>query len=97
MAGLFPPSLINVATLKEPFRIRLYFAPAARFFCGAGLESVALIRSFMMLLALKTITRRGVIGTISPVFGFRPMRSDFCRSPKEPKDESFVDSPRSRA
>ena len=49
----------------------------------------------MMLLALKTITRRGVIGTISPVFGFLPTRSDFCLRPKEPKEDSLIGSPRS--
>ena len=74
---------------------------AAAFFggagAGAGFERAALIRSFMMLLALKTMTRRGVIGTISPVLGLRPTRSDFCRRPKEPKEESFIGSPRSSA
>ena len=64
---------------------------------ATGLERLALMRSFMILLALKTITRRGVIGTVSPVLGFLPTRSDFWRSPKEPKDESLINSPRSRA
>src|SRR5271157_4176410 len=46
--------------------------PAAGFSASAGFtgfESVALMRSFIILLALKTMTCRGVIGTTSPVLG----------------------------
>src|SRR3954464_12035786 len=45
---------------------------------------------------LKTITRRGEIGTSLPVFGLRPMRCPFLRTTNEPNDESFTVSPRSR-
>src|SRR3954453_19776380 len=45
---------------------------------------------------LKTITRRGEIGTSFPVFGLRPMRCPFLRTTNEPNDESFTVSPRSR-
>ena len=37
-------------------------------------ERPSLIRSFMILLGRKMSTRRGVIGTSWPVFGFRPTR-----------------------
>src|SRR5690606_26916581 len=37
------------------------------------------------------------IGTSSPVLGFLPMRSPFCRTEKLPKDEIFTDSPRINA
>jgi hypothetical protein len=46
---------------------RLRCEAGARFLAGAGFESAKLIRSFMILLALNTITLRGVIGTASPV------------------------------
>src|SRR5215510_5430068 len=52
-----------------------------------------LMRSFMILLGRKTRTRRGVIGTSSPVFGLRPTRWPFWRMPKEPKEESLTASP----
>src|SRR5262249_49183891 len=55
-----------------------------------------LIRSFMILLALKTSTRLGVIGTTSPVFGLRPTRSLLSRTPNDPKLESLTFSPCSR-
>src|SRR5258708_18623282 len=45
---------------------------------------------------LNTITRRGEIGTSVPVLGLRPMRCPFLRTTKEPNDESFTVSPRSR-
>jgi hypothetical protein len=45
---------------------------------------------------LNTITRRGEIGTSLPVFGFRQILWPFLRTTKEPKDESFTVSPRSR-
>ena len=51
------------------------------------------MRCFMMLLGRNTSTRRGVIGTSWPVLGLRPTRSPFWRMPKEPKEESFTDSP----
>src|SRR4029079_3362163 len=58
------------------------------------LTSAVLILCLRTLLGLNTITRRGEIGTSSPVFGLRPTRSPFLRTRKEPKDESFTDSPR---
>src|SRR4029077_16292191 len=45
---------------------------------------------------LNTITRRGEIGTSVPVLGLRPMRCPFLRTTKEPNEESFTVSPRSR-
>ena len=48
------------------------------------------MRCFMMLLGRNTSTRRGVIGTSSPVFGLRPTRWPFWRMPKEPNEESFT-------
>ena len=50
----------------------------------------------MMLLGRNTRTRRGVIGTSSPVLGLRPIRSPFWRMPKEPNEDSLTDSPRAR-
>jgi hypothetical protein len=45
---------------------------------------------------LNTITRRGEMGTSLPVLGLRPIRWPFLRTTKEPKDESFTVSPRSK-
>ena len=45
---------------------------------------------------LKTITRRGEIGTSLPVLGLRPIRWPFLRTTKDPKEDSFTVSPRSR-
>ena len=56
-----------------------------------------LILSFRILLGLNTITRRGRIGTSSPVFGLRPMRAPFSRTANVPKDEIFTESPDTRA
>ena len=58
---------------------------------------VSSMRFFIMLLALNTSTRRGVIGTSSPVLGLRPMRSRFSLMPKLPNDDSLTGSPRARA
>src|SRR5688572_31938999 len=55
-----------------------------------------LMRSFMMLLGRKISTRRGVIGTSSPVFGLRPMRRPLSLTPKDPNEDSFTFSPRDR-
>ena len=46
---------------------------------------------------LKTITRRGSIGTSTPVFGLRPTRSPLLRTMNEPNEDSFTVSPRSQA
>src|SRR5215510_9555174 len=55
-----------------------------------------LIRCLRIAEGLKTMTRRGEIGTSLPVLGLRPIRWPFLRTTKEPKDESFTVSPRSR-
>ena len=51
------------------------------------------MRLFMMLLGLKTVTRRGGIGTSRPVLGLRPTRKPLSRTMNEPKDDSFTVSP----
>src|SRR5262249_21994010 len=56
----------------------------------------ALMRCLRIADGLNTITRRGEIGTSVPVFGLRPMRWPFLRTTKEPNEESFTVSPRSR-
>ena len=38
---------------------------------------------------LKTSTRRGSIGTSTPVFGLRPMRRPFERTRKEPNEDKL--------
>jgi hypothetical protein len=48
---------------------------------------------FMMAEALKTATRRGKIGTATPVLGFRPMRWPILRTVNVPNDDSFTVSP----
>src|SRR4029078_4643855 len=58
-------------------------------------ESASLMRCFMILLARKTSTRRGVIGTSWPVFGLRPILWPLSRIPKEPNEDTFTVSPRS--
>jgi hypothetical protein len=45
---------------------------------------------------LNTITLRGGIGSIFPVFGFRPIRGPLLRTTKEPNKDSFTVSPFSR-
>ena len=42
-----------------------------------------------MFEGLNTITRRGVIGTSTPVFGLRPIRSPLERTTKDPKEEEL--------
>src|SRR5215218_397811 len=48
------------------------------------------IRSRMIWLARKVITRRGAIGTSMPVFGLRPTRWPLSRRMKVPKPEIFT-------
>ena len=45
---------------------------------------------------LNTMTRRGSIGTSTPVFGLRPMRCPLSRTTKEPNEDSFTVSPFAR-
>src|SRR5262249_45335435 len=56
----------------------------------------ALTRSLSTWLGRNTSTRRGSIGTSSPVFGLRPTRPPFWRTANEPNDDSFTLSPRMR-
>src|SRR5579863_2001744 len=51
------------------------------------------ILCFIMAEALKTATRRGKIGTATPVLGFRPMRWPFLRTVNVPNDDNFTVSP----
>src|SRR4029079_379666 len=55
-----------------------------------------LMRCLRIADGLNTMTRRGEIGTSLPVLGLRPIRWPFLRTTKEPNDESFTVSPRSR-
>src|SRR6185437_9875611 len=55
-----------------------------------------LMRCLRIADGLNTITRRGEIGTSLPVLGLRPMRWPFLRTTKEPNEDSFTVSPRSR-
>ena len=50
-------------------------------------------RSFIRCEGRNDSTRRGRIGTSSPVFGLRPTRSALSRTEKVPKDEIFTVSP----
>jgi hypothetical protein len=45
---------------------------------------------------LKTITRREEIGTSVPVLGLRPILWPLLRTTKEPNEDNFTVSPRSR-
>ena len=83
-------ALVHGVSLASP-RPR---SPSAGALTSAG---SALIRDFNTLDGLKTITRRGRIGTSTPVFGLRPMRWPFERTTKEPNEDSFTVSPRAAA
>src|SRR5262245_66265444 len=63
------------------------------YFLAPGSE---LIRCLSIADGLNTITRRGEIGTSLPVLGFLPTLWPFLRTTKEPKDDNFTVSPRSR-
>jgi len=54
----------------------------------------ALMRCLRIVEGLNTTTRRGEIGTSSPVLGLRPDLWPFLRTTNEPNDESFTVSPR---
>src|SRR5713101_3669797 len=56
----------------------------------------ALMRGLRIAEGLNTITRRGEIGTSLPVLGLRPILWPFLRTTKEPKEDNFTVSPRSR-
>ena len=51
------------------------------------------IVAFNTLDGLKTSTRRCMIGTSTPVFGLRPMRSPLSRTRHEPNEDSLTVSP----
>ncbi len=53
----------------------------------------AATRSFIRCDGRKVSTRRGLIGTSSPVLGLRPTRADLSRTEKVPKDEILTVSP----
>src|SRR6266851_7632134 len=77
-----PPPLCSA---REVYRT--YLLPPA---------STLLMRCLRIADGLNTITRRGEIGTSLPVLGLRPIRWPFLRTTKEPKEDSFTVSPRSR-
>src|SRR5271166_2929526 len=77
--------LLFDASLSESLR-QLYLISSAS----------ALMRCLRMADGLNTITRRGEIGTSLPVLGLRPIRWPLLRTTKEPKDDNFTVSPRSR-
>src|SRR5256885_7725718 len=64
---------------------------------ASGRGASPLMTAFSTWLGRNTSTRRGAIGTSSPVLGLRPIRWAFCRTAKVPKDESFTVSPRASA
>src|SRR5579864_9031356 len=63
---------------------------------GSPPSGPELMRCLRIAEGLNTITRRGEIGTSLPVLGFRPTRCPFLRTTKEPNDDNFTVSPRSR-
>jgi len=54
------------------------------------------MRSLRISDGLNTSTRRAETTAFSPVFGLHPILCPLLRTTKEPKDESFTVSPRSR-
>src|SRR5690606_20061753 len=71
--------------------------PCSRAFAHSAAAALPLkallMRSLSTWLGRNTRTRRGLIGTSSPVLGLRPIRPPFCRTEKEPNEESFTVSP----
>src|SRR3546814_2139344 len=57
----------------------------------------ATMRSRIIWLARKVSTRRGAIGTSTPVLGLRPIRSPLSRRTKVPKPEILTFSPSASA
>src|SRR6266478_2513555 len=81
----------------EPDRYRSFIISDKRVNCTQVVEpGAALMRCLRIVDALNTITLRGKIETGLPVLGLRPILWRFLRTTKEPKDDSFTDSPRSR-
>src|SRR3954465_2191121 len=74
--------------LQRQFANRL---ESARRLVGAGHPAAYFAaRARMIWLARKVITRRGAIGTSTPVFGLRPTRCPLSRRMKVPKPDTFT-------
>src|SRR3990170_6126403 len=66
-------------------------------FGGRHCDAYFAILSRMIWLARKVITRRGAIGTSTPVFGLRPTRCPLSRRMKLPKPEILTLFPLARS
>src|SRR5690606_5058397 len=75
-----------------PQRLRVFPVVEAKL-AGGVVHPPCAIRSLSFWLDRKVSTRRGVIGTSTPVFGLRPMRSRLLRRMKLPKPEILTFSP----
>src|SRR5215218_413983 len=64
----------------------------ARYSSSSG-ASPPLMRALRTLEGLNTMTRRGSIGTSTPVLGLRPTRCPFSRTTNDPNEDSFTVSP----
>jgi hypothetical protein len=63
-----------------------------------ALDSVVFwIFCFILAEALKTATRRGKIGTATPILGFQPMRWPFLQTVNVPNNDNFTISPSAMA
>src|SRR5579863_5352873 len=62
-------------------------------YSDSGSPETPLIRAFSRFDDLKTKTRRSLIGTSTPVFGLRPIRSPLWRTLNDPNEESRTGSP----
>jgi hypothetical protein len=60
---------------------------------AATLAGMPFTASRSIWLGRKTSTRRGMIGTSTPVFGLRPTRRPFCRTENVPKPLILTDLP----
>src|SRR3954468_23094455 len=80
--------------LAPCLRPRFFLCGGASYACPPSASE--LMRCLRIAEGLNTITRRGEIGTSLPVLGLRPTRWPFLRTTKEPNEESFTVSPRSR-
>src|SRR5262245_29802488 len=87
-------ALLSKATSLLVVDLTRFYATTLVFQLGSA--APLLMRCFRIADGLNTITRLGEIGTSFPVFGFRPMRWPFLRTTKEPNDDNFTVSPRSR-
>src|SRR5215217_722380 len=76
-------------------RLVQFLAPYPSSSCSSTTLS-GLMRCLRIAEGLNTMTRRGEIGTSLPVLGLRPTRCPFLRTTKDPNEDSFTVSPRSR-